>query len=187
MRLAGGRSTRARSKHLVLTLESRSHTEASAFGRENPELRLDQILEPDWLVRPELESTESDYQNNLAHGMAELAIPLKLESFYFHDFRLGSDRSSLNANHSLACRGETGSYRTMPQPMMAKRPQSDKLPPPPIDHARFANELQPGSSLDDIGHTMTWGSHQHSFRMQAPVHGAELTSREIYGSRYQFC
>jgi len=129
---------------------------ASAFGREIPKLRLDRILEPDWLERPEPESKGLDDQNNSAHGTVALAIRPEAGSFPVHDFQHHHDRSSLSIYHRRACHGETNNYRKRPQRTQAKSLLSDKLQPqsPNIDTSD-AREMHLGVDLDEFWHKIT--------------------------------
>lgn len=151
----GERLTRAQSGLLVLTLGSPSHTEASVFGREIPELRLDRILEPDWWERWEPELKGSDCQNNLAHDRAALAIRPESDSFRCHDFQNHDDRSSTNTDGQLACHGETDSYHKRPQQLMHKLLRLGKLlPPSPNADRPSASALLRGASLDGVWQNM---------------------------------
>lgn len=148
-RSADGRSTRAQIWLLAQKPGSQSHIEASVFGREIPELRLDRMLEPDWLEPPEPESKGSGYQNNLAHGTVALAIRSEFDSFRFHDFEHHDDRPLTKTIHRLACHGETNSFRKRPPRMTAKLlPPGKLLPPSPNADQPSASDLHPGAYSD---------------------------------------
>jgi hypothetical protein len=132
-------------------LGSQSHTEASVFEREIPELPLDQTLEPDWLERREPASKGSGCQSNSVHDTAERAF-----HFEFHDFEHHDDHSLMKTNYPRAFRAETDSFHTKPLQMMAMMPRKDKSPPSsPNADKPSAMELHPGKAFDWFWHKTT--------------------------------